>query len=831
MVHELGHHVLGVNLGIQRVLPDLYPKKNGWGDIRGWDAMALGYQNPSPSDQSRPLHMSTVSKAFSGLLSFSTPSHSFGSVPVVALADQGYGASVPTFAVGVGTNIQTDPFYALEARTSHAGRSSWDQLLPLNASEKLLGYFVDFDDRVATIPGNSDAPISQNALLGTIDRAILTPGSDEVFIDYAHNVRLTAPTASDVDDLSVPYVVNAQIEKLTDAEISQTITTAMSSVFLDAYGLRENLAQFEDENLGSQDLLRDDFPVISDNDLHYPEIYRAFAVLLGLVGLLLARRALKSRGRVITALSIGVLGAAGYLAYLSVVTPPPATHPDAWTEDGRYIGPGYADEVAHDLDLHVRCPDGRHVGMNYVTSEYEIQIADAITNGDNVNFTEWILFPPTPENAGCVHSVSARDNQAFLDANPDLASVLGSVTDSYAIYARYIDPATGIFTSSVLADQVIEPGQSVVHAVSGTTDVVIDAGIPDTTPPETTATASGTLWSDGTTYVSDITVTLSASDDASGIEKTLYSLDGGATYVPYAGQIVLTLDGERIVTYYSVDGGGNAEAPKTLSVTIDHAPLAASADITFLRHTVQTGSQPGSTKTPVVSASVKAFSKAAGSCAVGIGFNPRDYDAVLATCAPDHFAVTDAAGHAVLPVAPGDYLFLARDLQTQVVAGVSSGDLALGETVTKFLQVIVRANGTSVPAKTTTHVGSLLHVIEPEYVEWDQTHELYPFVFDAPEGSWGVTVTVSPPEGFTADYPALSTDVTNDYKALQFTLTDIGSCWECGTAVDVEIRHQDRTIHQHHTIATPMTEDFARGKGLSDADAARRGIMINKRRK
>ncbi|MEA3249781.1 MAG: hypothetical protein U9Q03_05515, partial [Patescibacteria group bacterium] len=143
--------------------------------------------------------------------------------------------------------------------------------------------------------------------------------------------------------------------------------------------------------------------------------------------------------------------------------------------------------------------------------------------------------------------------------------------------------------------------------------------------------------------------------------------------------------------------------------------------------------------------------------------------------------------------------------------------------------VIVRADGTSIPAKTTKKNGSILYIIEPEYIEWDDTQELYPFVFDS-EGDWGVTVTVEPPEGFVADHDELTTDVNTDYKALQFTLTDIGSCWECGTGIDIAVTHHGNTEHLHRNIPTPMTEEFVRAKGLDPAEMRARGVRVIDRR-
>ena len=61
--------------------------------------------------------------------------------------------------------------------------------------------------------------------------------------------------------------------------------------------------------------------------------------------------------------------------------------------------------------------------------------------------------------------------------------------------------------------------------------------------------------------------------------------------------------------------------------------------------------------------------------------------------------------------------------------GVSASDLVCGETKQKHLQQIVKVNGGKTPAKTTRLTGSELLIIEPEYVVWDDTAQLYPFVF------------------------------------------------------------------------------------------------------
>ena len=57
--------------------------------------------------------------------------------------------------------------------------------------------------------------------------------------------------------------------------------------------------------------------------------------------------------------------------------------------------------------------------------------------------------------------------------------------------------------------------------------------------------------------------------------------------------------------------------------------------------------------------------------------------------------------------------------------------------------MIQEANGKQVPARYTKLTGSELLIIEPEYVLWDDTDQLYPFVFET-IGDWSVTTSVAP---------------------------------------------------------------------------------------
>lgn len=94
----------------------------------------------------------------------------------------------------------------------------------------------------------------------------------------------------------------------------------------------------------------------------------------------------------------------------------------------------------------------------------------------------------------------------------------------------------------------------------------------DTTPPETTVSLSNIPGLEGW-YVSDVIVTLTATDDISGVALTVYSFDE-ATWIIYTGPFTITTEGITTVYYSSTDVAGNVEATKTETIKIDKtAPI------------------------------------------------------------------------------------------------------------------------------------------------------------------------------------------------------------------------------------------------------------------
>ncbi|WP_214105414.1 glycosyl hydrolase family 95 catalytic domain-containing protein [Acrocarpospora catenulata] len=78
--------------------------------------------------------------------------------------------------------------------------------------------------------------------------------------------------------------------------------------------------------------------------------------------------------------------------------------------------------------------------------------------------------------------------------------------------------------------------------------------------------------------VEEATVTITATDATSGLERTEYSVDGG-DWTAYTAPVTVTGDGEHQVRYRSADKAGNVEEAKSVTVTIATAtvPLTVTA--------------------------------------------------------------------------------------------------------------------------------------------------------------------------------------------------------------------------------------------------------------
>ena len=88
----------------------------------------------------------------------------------------------------------------------------------------------------------------------------------------------------------------------------------------------------------------------------------------------------------------------------------------------------------------------------------------------------------------------------------------------------------------------------------------------DNIPPVTTISLSGNLQQNGS-YNGPVLVTLSATDNASGVATTYYAVDSGQ-FQPYSAPFYVYVPGFHQITAYSVDFAGNVEQYVFTTLTI-----------------------------------------------------------------------------------------------------------------------------------------------------------------------------------------------------------------------------------------------------------------------
>jgi plastocyanin len=89
----------------------------------------------------------------------------------------------------------------------------------------------------------------------------------------------------------------------------------------------------------------------------------------------------------------------------------------------------------------------------------------------------------------------------------------------------------------------------------------------DVNPPESTINLIGTL-GNGEWYITDVVVSLSASDSFSGVAKIEYSINGGE-WMSYTQPLVVSSEGETTISYRSIDFAGNVEETQIQTLKID----------------------------------------------------------------------------------------------------------------------------------------------------------------------------------------------------------------------------------------------------------------------
>jgi hypothetical protein len=175
--------------------------------------------------------------------------------------------------------------------------------------------------------------------------------------------------------------------------------------------------------------------------------------------------------------------------------------------------------------------------------------------------------PPLPASGWYTTSVIVK-----LNATDPGSAAPGVANIYYAINNAACAPS-GLSHCQTYSLPIFDtsPGTETVTAFSedkgGNYSIVASEPIKiDNIPPVTKAGLSGNLVSGQ--WQSAVTVVLTATDNASGVKTTYYSLDGGET-VTYAGSFKISTAGSHTLSYWSVDVAGNTETAQTATFSID----------------------------------------------------------------------------------------------------------------------------------------------------------------------------------------------------------------------------------------------------------------------
>ncbi|MQY36824.1 hypothetical protein SRB17_48260 [Streptomyces sp. RB17] len=159
---------------------------------------------------------------------------------------------------------------------------------------------------------------------------------------------------------------------------------------------------------------------------------------------------------------------------------------------------------------------------------------------------------------------SATVTVSASDAESGVATVEYSLDDgAYRDYGAPVQ-VSGVGQHTVAYRATDKAGNT--SAVKSVSFTVVAAPPADTTPPEVSASVSGTKDASGN-YVGGATVTVTASDSGSGVATTEYSLDGGP-YLSYSAPVAVNRAGSHTFLYRATDKAGNTSTAKSLTLTV-----------------------------------------------------------------------------------------------------------------------------------------------------------------------------------------------------------------------------------------------------------------------
>ncbi|MCK9351268.1 MAG: right-handed parallel beta-helix repeat-containing protein [Candidatus Pacebacteria bacterium] len=492
IAHEIGHN-LG-SLSVNKTLTaDLYGdvgnmNKSNYGPntnhFAEWDLMGWGvfdHLNGMATGTS-PSHMSSYTKEFLGWLSPDIHKKSeYGTYTLTPLEFQKFGDKALHYNLTETTEPNFGAYYEIEARKKDTSKP-WSAANP--SESPVVLYKINTFDRSPYGYTTSTNPLGSNpnSYINRKVNVMSTLSENGIFKDYASQVKFTYINKSAFS----PYNVSVAIDRINFTDEPKKIIGAIltpENIFFNLIPYRGFIppdCQEDQVVTWNNVCIHPDFITRAMNKTIDMESwirgYLWLVCVFFFIWVLFSRSLFRNSHKririlikvcilMVTLLGVVWLQLAGgrekyrYISEFSDLFP----HPN------RIIipySPSLTPTPLPDLDLHTITPDGRHIGMNYSTGKFENQIAGSEVSGDMQGDEEWIFTSSTERVR---YYVSAHDTKAFFDANPDIASQISDKTDKYELYARTIDPSSGIFTSATTS-QTINPGSTDFYQITGTTD-------------------------------------------------------------------------------------------------------------------------------------------------------------------------------------------------------------------------------------------------------------------------------------------------------------------------------------------------------------------------
>jgi len=135
-------------------------------------------------------------------------------------------------------------------------------------------------------------------------------------------------------------------------------------------------------------------------------------------------------------------------------------------------------------------------------------------------------------------------------------------------------------TSTIGGDGLYDFQATAVDVAGNTGVALVTNRLVDNTAPSATSSVSPASPNANGWYNGSVTVTITATDGGSGVDKIYYTTDGSTpttSSAVYTGPITLTADGSNPVKYLTVDRAGNQTTGATAVIKIDNTAPAISA--------------------------------------------------------------------------------------------------------------------------------------------------------------------------------------------------------------------------------------------------------------